>query len=888
MSEEPGRLQRFFGSVEEAARPGWRWLLLLVGWILARNLLEGILEHPHQMGFDWRGEISFAMFFLHFPLFYLALFVVTALWIHWLSGRSLARVAGAVSVGFAVLLIVPILDALVSSGRGYDLRYLVGFEGIFLRFWDPTAAHPAISPGQRVEVVLACVLCAAYVYASRRGVQPSVPRAILRAILAVAGFFVLAALLGAWPSLFAQWLYPKATPLADPNMTAFRGPGLVPGESRRLALVVAMPLLLALPLFLQRMRPDRVAGVLRAMNWSRLFYYTGLVPAGVWLAWLVYHEHLPRASITPVDAVATCVLWVAMVCAFFASLFWNDLNDCEADAVNEPHRPLPQGVFESRDASTYARAAAGLALFLSLCVSYHAFLLMIACLFLAWLYSCPPVRLKRWPFVATFTLAILSLISLATGFSLYAQEMTPLVLPRRVALFVLVGVTLGFVAKDLKDAPGDRRTGVVTLATLLPERGARIVTALLVALAFLLVPIFLPMGWIFVLISALFALAGVLLTLRVRRPDSALLVGLLVFGVVLGFFLTRHKELVQERVPSAIRDLQADMIVGERGVRLTRLWVENPRNRELPPPGPWARERLTVFRDLTSRAREWPALWPAWEERLGWLRVQAGAFLDPPRDADEGTRAQEIWSDLGRLQMIRPLRTAYWDTQVSLAQHWDGWERGFMACTQALALGLRPGDFLRNRAALRLARGAGTWPAPELDADELASIGRDLTGAFLYGGHRATRWVLLGDWLATIGERTRAHEAYREALRTDVRSVDGWSGLGQTFYASGELEDARVAFEEARRLDPFDPWVLNNLGVVLRDLGRVEEAHERFLEAHQRGRRLIEPHYNLGRTCELLGRPDEARQWYERGRAVRPGFPPLEDALRALDEREGP
>ncbi|MBD3237281.1 MAG: hypothetical protein GF330_11290, partial [Candidatus Eisenbacteria bacterium] len=552
------------------------WVLLLLGWILARNLLESVLEPGYQLGFDWRGEISFGMFFLHFPLFYLTLFAGLLLWFHLWTGKPLSRIARVLARGFALLLIAPLIDLLVSHGRGFALRYLLGLSSDLWRFWDPRAGLEIVSPGQRLEILAGCVLAGIYGWSSLRRPPSRTARGggwrgLLGALLGAGGLFLIAAFLGSWPSLLAELARTAGESLPEAYERIFQLGGLIPSESRRHALALLVLLLPFAVVLLWRADRARFRVIAGQLSWTRLLHYTGLAPAGAVLAHLVYREHLPIAFRNPIDWIGAGVLWVAFVAAFLAARLWNDGSDLAADRINEPSRPLVRGVLTAEETRRWASISAAAALSLALCVGYHHLLLMLGCLLLAGAYSVPPLRLKRWPLVATFSLALLSLISLWSGFALVAQEMAPRVFPHRLSLFVLLGVTLGFQAKDLKDCRGDRATGVHTLPTLLGERWGRRVIAALVALSLALAWPILPLGTGFGLLSLLAGLIGALVTLRRRRPDGALLVLLLAFVLLLLLFVGQRPTLLREAAPEPLRRLHARTRALEMRARLHTL-----------------------------------------------------------------------------------------------------------------------------------------------------------------------------------------------------------------------------------------------------------------------------------------------------------------------------
>lgn len=839
---------RWLDLCEGGRDRSWSWLALLLTWIVLRNLLEGVLERPATLGFDWREDVSLAMMVLHYPLFYLALFLSLALWLHAISGRPLVRVVRAVALAYAVLLVVPIIDALIAGPPGYDLRYLAGPGGFLVSFWHPLRAIDEVSPGQRVEIAAACLLAGVYTTAALRTSASRLPAALLRAVAAGVGVYVIAAVVGMWPALLARLAGPALACDLAPYETVYRMGGLVGGESRRLAVALLIPALVALPVFLWRLYPLRFMPVLRRLPWTRLLHYSAAAPLGSYLGYLVFRDFVPGLFANPLDWIAVLALWAAVAAAVLAAVAWNDLHDRDADRINDPRRLLVSGLLQPSEARRWAVVCCCFALYLAWIVSYPALLLVSACLLLAWLYSAPPLRLKRVPGVATATLAMLTLLAAMTGFALVAAEAAVWAFPRRVLWLLLAGITLGFTAKDLKDRDGDAATGVVTLATVLPPLLARRITALLVGAGYLLAPLLLPLGTVFTAIAVAFAVAGVAITLRLRRPDAPLLLVFVVFALVVAALVYGRADLLRDHAPDDRLAAHGEVVYLEREV----LQIDQLERAGL---GAAARREAAAVRVGALAAGAAPA------ERIDVLVAR----LAPPAQA----RAAAL-----RLIERRPLRPLHWDLRLRAAIAGEGPGAAAAVARQALALNVRPGQFLTNLAGFELEAAGATAQAAQY-----------LAGAFLYHVDPGLLRVLLGDLRLFAGRAQDAAAAYGRALDWAPRSADAWAGLGRAEHAQGRLAEALVAFDRATALDPGDPWILNNRGVVLRDLGRLDEAIAAFGAAHGLAPGMPEAVLNLGLTCEALGRPDEARNWLGLALRLRPGWPAAMAGLRRLGSR---
>jgi tetratricopeptide (TPR) repeat protein len=325
------------------------------------------------------------------------------------------------------------------------------------------------------------------------------------------------------------------------------------------------------------------------------------------------------------------------------------------------------------------------------------------------------------------------------------------------------------------------------------------------------------------------------------------------FAVLCLALLTLRPQTLREGGPAPLGETHARLRAAEEETRIVRVLEADPGGAgDLRARAERAVRALSEVLAIVPAARAAEA----WDERARWARSQIA----------DGARAG---ADLAGLTARRPLRVAYLDARVAAASRGGRIDAAIAACGEAIDRGVRPGDFHRNRAALVLGTGAA-GPAVE----------RDLAAASGFGQRRPMVLVLLGDLLLRRGETGAAGEAYARAADRDPDLPEAWGGLGEARHAQGDLEGALRSYARARALAPRDPWVLNNEGVVLRDAGRREEALERFREAHALAPELFEPAFNAGLALERLGRAAEAHGWFRRARQARPGFPPVEEALR--------
>ncbi len=212
--------------------------------------------------------------------------------------------------------------------------------------------------------------------------------------------------------------------------------------------------------------PDAAAGTFAA--WLELARpFTLLAPAlGMASAAAAAIGAVARGAVAPLDSgtVGARVVVGMLVAATLnvASNALNQVTDLEADRINKPARPVPSGRISPRAAIggsfvAYAAAIAGAAWIGHACLV--AVLGGAACTVA---YSVPPLRLKRWGWLANATIAasrglLLTVAGWATVASVRCVD--PWWIGATMALF-LVGAAS---TKDFADVDGDRASGCATL-----------------------------------------------------------------------------------------------------------------------------------------------------------------------------------------------------------------------------------------------------------------------------------------------------------------------------------------------------------------------------------------------------------------------------------------
>ena len=203
------------------------------------------------------------------------------------------------------------------------------------------------------------------------------------------------------------------------------------------------------------------------------------------------------SGVEPADRWPVVVIGVIvagpMVCATSQAV--NDWFDRHVDAINEPERPIPSGRIPGRWGLYIAIIWTLLSLALATQLGLWGFTAAALGLLLAWMYSAPPLRLKRngwWGNAAVgFSYEGLAWI---TGAAVMLAGALPNARIFTLAALYSIGAHGIMTLNDFKSIEGDHRMGVRSLPVQLGERRAG-----WVACAFMAVPqaavVALLVGW---------------------------------------------------------------------------------------------------------------------------------------------------------------------------------------------------------------------------------------------------------------------------------------------------------------------------------------------------------------------------------------------------------
>ena len=219
------------------------------------------------------------------------------------------------------------------------------------------------------------------------------------------------------------------------------------------------------PVVAGRVRPRAAVGALGVL-WRFSRPHTLIGTSLSIVALYAIAASLDRAS-NGADLLLT-LLAGACVNVFIVGI--NQLEDVEIDRLNKPWLPIAAGELSLEAGRRIVALAAIVPLAMAVTQGAIELVAVTVALAIGWAYSCPPLRLKRYPALAAGSITFVRSLVVNLGVWLHVAG-TPIA----AGVWALTAVTVPFsfaiaVLKDVPDIAGDRHYGIRTFSVRLGPR----------------------------------------------------------------------------------------------------------------------------------------------------------------------------------------------------------------------------------------------------------------------------------------------------------------------------------------------------------------------------------------------------------------------------------
>ncbi len=433
---------------------------------------------------------------VHHILFFFVTLLLYSVIIHFFSSRDIARVLKVMIFGFMVIWISPIMDMILSKGAGFEMAYLfkpttdLVFD--FFTYFGPMTL-PGVTIGLRIEGVFIFGLTFLYVkWATGR---------IDKAIFATICVYSMTFLLSALPHFLGFDGTNTSISIAVLIHNSLMGQNFIdaPIGFSTIQRTVNMYfdgimtqtlylLLVPTTYYLARMwDKQKVYAIIKNSRPERFLFYFSMILLGMALGFERNSTLLQHINWLDIANIGT--LFTAYYFAWMYAVGVNDIVDVESDSVTNTDRPLVTKEI-TIDEQKFSNA---IFLFLAILGAYIAgqypYIMVVTCVALSYIYSSPPLQLKRFAIINPFLISLAALTAVFSGF--YTIHTSPLLeaFPITWALLIVVVITLLANVKDIKDYEGDKRAGVFTIPVLFGVEKAKRIIGWMTVFALICVPL---------------------------------------------------------------------------------------------------------------------------------------------------------------------------------------------------------------------------------------------------------------------------------------------------------------------------------------------------------------------------------------------------------------
>lgn len=466
------------------------WLIGIIGIVFVRCFLES-LSSPSAQGLL---SIQFSTL-LHYFLFYMAFALVFMIYVRKVvpSFRHVAAVLGVLAL--TALFIAPILDWVITQGRGTTMAYLFDTPREMLTSLL-TFFGSGVTIGIRIEAFLILLGFGIFVYLSEKS--------WVRALVSTLGLYFIIYIFLSFPSVislifgrgFSEPLGYLSYTLAHsqtllnnlhPSFRYSTDIGIIEiGFNFFIAKIWFLASVVFALIYFRNLARAKFVAMFKNSRPERVAHYVFMLLIGM----LASYSVIPLWRFNFADYLSLIVLLLSIYFSWMFAVCVNDVVDEEIDKVSNTDRPLIEGGLTKDDMKTGSL----LFLFASLVGGYFSgyasFFFLTAFTALYYIYSAPPTRFKLIPFFSSFLIGLCCLAVVLAGFFLTIPLKSGALVPTKLVYGVVIIFFLWSHIRDMKDIEGDSKAGVKTVPVIFgPKWGPRVV-GVLAGLAYLLVPVF--------------------------------------------------------------------------------------------------------------------------------------------------------------------------------------------------------------------------------------------------------------------------------------------------------------------------------------------------------------------------------------------------------------
>ncbi|MFZ2153763.1 MAG: UbiA family prenyltransferase [Candidatus Moraniibacteriota bacterium] len=484
-------LNNLIEKLETAQTSFYLWAITFLSIIFARVLMENWLGGMVNKSGDYffhHVAYTFFFFFMSYSIFVGLLMINLKL--------ELKKAANISLFGYLIIIFPPLIDYIVLRDS-----FFLSFYGIYeladmpYRFFTVFGKDPhfGVTYGVRVEIVMTVLALILYGYLKTgktlKSLWLGIQAYLILFVLASFPSWITIFLLG-WSKGFFAVVETDIVKLFLTSAKFFsRETGTyLNALSIKLTTIYSLMLMVVINLGLYFNYRNKFIAFVKNCRPVQIIYHLGLLVVGMGLGMFFTQTNW---DFNLFNGLAFLNIALAVIFAWLASVVVNDIYDKQIDGLTNKKRPLLVGIFTEKE-----YIVAGVVIWLA-SLLYAGIInpkivwILIAYQALAWFYSAWPLRLKRFPIVASLISALASCLIMFAGFMLVSPGEDIQEFPRRIFWLVLIALTISLPIKDLKDIAGDKLDKVYTIPVIFGEYWGKVIIGSGIFLSYFLSIIFL-------------------------------------------------------------------------------------------------------------------------------------------------------------------------------------------------------------------------------------------------------------------------------------------------------------------------------------------------------------------------------------------------------------
>jgi 4-hydroxybenzoate polyprenyltransferase len=499
--------------------------------VFAIAMLRNMFELLHKFGYIFGKQdlvseyLSVYGIFLHFMSFWIFVWLLLSVVIFLFTKKenSIRNALKFTMFGMFIILFPVIFDLLI--GNDDMMLYPNDPRDLFFNmeyYFHIEKKIFGLSPGMRYEVALVSFSSGIYIWLKSKK--------LIKSVIAISVVFLVISACGLWVSFFAQiyeYGFEFKSDFLFTTSKLFSESTILRHWTMGVSIVYILLIIILLIFIFHTDRKAEFRAVFSNLRWTRSIHYLILFFAGLALGHLNFlsqkgmeiHVYQIFKFINPFDYIGILAGAVSIFLAFQSAVIYNDYFDFKIDTVSNPDRPLVLGQISPQSYRKLGILMLIFALVLAFAVNLALFYFVLTASILSYVYSNEPFRLKKVFLINNLILGFIALTVFHAGASLLLNDRSFTQIPSILSYAILFGFTLVSVIKDIKDYEGDKQNGIKTLVTVFGLKNGKIISAILISLVIIALPIFIEIDFN-VIFSLIFVLIFNILFFFVKDSEK--------------------------------------------------------------------------------------------------------------------------------------------------------------------------------------------------------------------------------------------------------------------------------------------------------------------------------------------------------------------------------